>query len=55
MTHLTRPLVYAALGAALLAHILLFFTGLPLALQGLAVFVLTVVVPGALVVEALVR
>ena len=54
MTQVTRPLVYATLGAAVLAHILLFFTGLPLPLQGLAVFVLTVVVPGALVVEALV-
>ena len=32
MTHLTRPLVYAALGAAVLAHILLVFTGLPLPL-----------------------
>jgi hypothetical protein len=53
MTRSTRQLVFFTLGAAVLAHIILFFSGLPLAIQGLAVFVLTVAVPGVLLVEAL--
>ena len=54
MTRSTPYFFITTLGAALLAHLLLIPAGLPLAVQGLAVFVLTVAVPGALLVEWLV-
>ncbi len=45
MSRFSRNYLFAAFGATLLAHLLLIPAGLPLRLQGLAVFLFVIVVP----------